>query len=160
MAYEFDLTTEWDLSAPVSPVWAALRAVEAWPAWWRSVRKVEPLVAGSESGIGAVHRLTWQTALPYRLVLTTEVTAVQPERRIEVRARGDIEGTGVWTLLPRERDGCRVRYLWRVRVTKPWMRAVLPVLKPAFAWNHREVMRIGGAGMARLLANGNSNARG
>lgn len=56
MAYEFDLTTERDLSAPGPPAGTALRAVVAWPAWWRSVRKIEPLagshptLAGTASG--------------------------------------------------------------------------------------------------------------
>jgi uncharacterized protein YndB with AHSA1/START domain len=152
MAEEFDLVTDWRLDAPLAAVWATLRDVEAWPGWWASVRRVETLEAGGREGVGAIHRLTWQTALPYRLTLATEVTAVEPMRRIAVRATGDVEGTGLWTLASAADGATAVRYVWRVGVTKPWMRAMLPVLKPAFAWNHGKVMAIGGEGLRRHLA--------
>ena len=119
-----------------------MRAVEDWPAWWPSVRRVEPVAAGDRDGVGAVYRLTWQTALPYTLALATEVTANDPVRRIEVRARGDVEGTGTWTLRPKA-GTTLVRYCWRVGVTRAWMRVGLPLLRPAFAWNHGKVMEAG-----------------
>lgn len=152
MDNEFDLVTIWDLDAPLDPVWSTLRAVEQWPDWWRSVRQVEPLADGDSQGVGAVHRLVWQTALPYRLTLDTMVTAVEPPERIEVRAWGDVEGTGIWSLSRDSKGATVVRYVWRVGVGKPWMRRLLPILKPVFAWNHRKVMAIGGAGLRRHLA--------
>ena len=66
-APQFDLVTDWAFEAPPERVWAILRAVEDWPSWWPSVRKVEPVAAGDGDGVGAIHRLTWQTALPYTL---------------------------------------------------------------------------------------------
>ena len=148
----FDLVTDWALDAPPDEVWAVLRAVEAWPLWWRSVRRVETLAVGDAEGIGAVHRLVWQTALPYRLTITTEISAIEPGRRIEVRASGDVEGTGTWSLRPGAEGGTAVRYVWRVGVGKPWMRRLLPVLRPVFAWNHDKVMQAGDAGLRRHLA--------
>jgi uncharacterized protein YndB with AHSA1/START domain len=152
VAEEFDLVTDWDIDAPLAEVWNALRAAEAWPTWWPSVRRVELLVAGDAQGVGATHRLNWRTALPYDLVLETEVVAVDIERRIEVRARGDVEGVGIWSLGANPGGATTVRYVWRVSVAKPWMRHLLPLLKPAFAWNHRKVMSAGEAGLQRLVA--------
>lgn len=152
MADGFDLVTDWALDAPPDEVWAALRAVEAWPLWWPSVRRVETLATGDADGIGAIHRLLWQTALPYRMTITTEVSAIEPRRRIEVRARGDVEGSGTWSLAPGAGGGTVVRYVWRVGVGKPWMRRFLPVLRRVFAWNHVKVMEKGATGLQRHLA--------
>lgn len=152
MAEGFDLVSDWVLDAPPGEVWAVLRAVEAWPLWWPSVRRVATLAAGDSDGIGAAHRLVWQGALPYRLAITTEVAAIEPGRRIAVRARGDVEGAGTWTLRPEGGSGTAVRYVWRVGVDKAWMRRLLPILKPIFAWNHGKVMVAGEAGLRRHLA--------
>ena len=35
------------------------------------------------------------------------------------------------------------RYDWTVKVTKRWMRALTPVARPLFEWNHDVVMRWG-----------------
>ena len=150
-APQFDLVTEWAFEAPPEQVWTILRAVESWPTWWPSVRRVEPVAAEDGNGVGAIHRLTWQTALPYTLTLATKVTAIDPMRRIEVRATGDVEGTGTWMLRP-EAGTTLVRYVWRVSVARPWMRVGLPLLRPAFAWNHGKVMETGGFGLRQRLA--------
>ena len=39
-----------------------------------------------------------------------------------------------------------------VEVTKPWQRALAPLLRPVFAWNHNTVMGWGQGGLARRLA--------
>lgn len=148
----FDLVTEWRLGAPVDLVWSLLRAVEAWPAWWPRVAAVETLEPGDGEGVGARHRLLWTTALPYRLAIETQVIAVEPMRRIVAAASGELDGTGIWTLEPVP-GGCLVRYRWRVRPNKPWMRRFAPWLAPVFAWNHDRVMESGRKGAeARLRA--------
>ena len=150
-APQFDLVTDWAFEVPPERVWAILRAVEDWPSWWPRYRKVEPVAAGDGDGVGAIHRLTWQTASPYSLVLATEVTAIDPMRRIEVRAQGDVEGTGTWILRLEAGTTC-VRYIWRVRVTRAWMRVGLPPLRPAFAWNNGKVMEAGRLGLQQRIA--------
>jgi uncharacterized protein YndB with AHSA1/START domain len=148
---QFDLVTDWVFEVPPERVWTILRAVEDWPSWWPSVRKVEPVSAGDGDGVGAIYRLTWQTALPYSLVLATEVTAIDPMRRIEVRAQDDVEGTGTW-MLRHEAGTTFVRYVWRVGVTRAWMRVGLPLLRPAFAWNPGKVMEAGRLGLQQRIA--------
>jgi hypothetical protein len=39
-----------------------------------------------------------------------------------------------------------------VEVTKPWMRALAPLLRPVFTWNHGKVMGWGYEGLRRELA--------
>jgi uncharacterized protein YndB with AHSA1/START domain len=140
---EFRLVTDWLLDAPIEPVWAAIRDVEAWPGWWSSVRRVDRLGAG--------HRFEWRTALPYSLAFEMEVTRIEPLALIEGHARGELRGTGRWTFAD-EAGRTRVRYEWSVAVTKPWMRRLAPVLRPIFAWNHGIVMERGRRGLTQLLA--------
>jgi hypothetical protein len=149
---QFNLVTDWSFDAPLERVWDALKVPEEWPAWWRAVAKVERLADGDANGVGAVRRMTWRTALPYTLSFDMRTTRVEPMRLIEGRAKGELVGLGRWTLAA---DGARrtnVRYEWIVEVTQPWMRFLAPVLRPAFAWNHRTVMGWGYEGLKAKLA--------
>jgi uncharacterized protein YndB with AHSA1/START domain len=150
-ALSFDLVTEWRFAAPVERVWAELQAVEAWPQWWPMVKGVQVLRRGDAQGLGSVRRLTWATALPYSLAFDIETVRVEPLALIEGRANGELDGVGVWTLAP-DGEETQVRYDWRVAVTKPWMRAMVPMLRPVFAWNHGVVMERGRKGLAARLA--------
>ena len=146
----YALTTEWVLDAPIGAIYAALATPETWPRWWRYVEPVVLVRKGDAEGIGAVHRYTWASRLPYRLSFDMETTALAPPHRIEAVARGDLSGTGRWDLAAKDRNA-RVRYTWRVTTGKRWMNALAPLLAPVFAWNHDQVMAEGGRGLARHL---------
>jgi hypothetical protein len=61
-----------------------------------------------------------------------------------------LTGRGTWRLT--ETDGqTQVRYDWRVEATRPWMRALAPIGRPLFAWNHGIVMEWGRRGLSRRL---------
>jgi hypothetical protein len=72
---------------------------------------------------------------------------------LEGEARGELDGVGRWTLSEGE-DGTLVRYDWTVDVTKPWQRALAPLLRPVFAWNHGVVMGWGEEGIRKRLGIG------
>jgi hypothetical protein len=147
----FDLVTEWHLRAPVGRVWAEISRPDDWPSWWRAVKAVHLVRAGDASGHGAVRRMTWATALPYRITFEMEAMRIEPERLLEGRATGELDGTGVWTLTP-DADITHVRYEWRVDLGKPWQRTLAPVLRPVFAWNHNVVMGWGEVDIRARLA--------
>ena len=65
-------------------------------------------------------------------------------------AEGDVEGLGRWELSAHE-DGTQVLYYWNIRTTQSWMNLVTPIAWRIFNWDHDEVMRQGGEGMARHL---------
>jgi uncharacterized protein YndB with AHSA1/START domain len=150
VATRFELVTEWHLDAPLARVWDELNRPDDWPAWWRAVKRVEVIVAGGRDGVGAVRRFTWATALPYTITFQMEATRIEPMRLIEGRARGELDGIGRWTLTPNT-AGTHVRYDWQVELTKPWQRALAPVLRPVFAWNHNVVMGWGHEGLVQRL---------
>jgi len=150
MPRRYAFTTRWELDAGADRIWDALVEAERWPAWWPSVRSVVAVAPGDARGIGAVNRFTWRGRLPYALTFDMRVTEVETHRRLAGEATGELVGTGVWTLAPNGRT-THVRYDWTVATTKAWMNAVAPLLEPAFRWNHDDVMRRGGEGLARLL---------
>jgi uncharacterized protein YndB with AHSA1/START domain len=145
------LITDWAFDAPIERVWTLIERTEEWPSWWRAVSAVEGLREGDVRGVGAVRRLTWRTALPYSIKFDVEVTQVEPLAFIEGRASGELDGIGQWRF---RADGERtmVRYDWTVDVRKPWMQALAPLLRPAFAWNHGKVMAWGEDGARQRLA--------
>ncbi|MEO6394776.1 MAG: SRPBCC family protein [Devosia sp.] len=150
-ATRLHLVSDWHLKAPLERVWAELSHPDDWPAWWRAVKRVEMVAPGDGTGIGAVRNFTWGTALPYQLHFEMTATRVEPMTLLEGRARGELDGTGLWTLEP-EAEGTHVRYEWNIDVTVPWQVALAPLLRPVFAWNHNVVMGWGEADLKTRLA--------
>ncbi len=149
----FDLVSYWRLEAPVERVWAALADPAGWPAWWPYVRQVQTLREGGAHGVGSVRRFDWSTRLPYRIVIDVEAVESVRHQRMRGRSRGQLDGEGLWLL--RAEDGYTdVTYVWRVRLVKPWMRWLAPLLAPVFRWNHAAVMRAGEIGLRRHLEAG------
>jgi uncharacterized protein YndB with AHSA1/START domain len=147
---EYSFITVWRVEAPIEQVWEAISHPSEWPSWWRGVEQVTELALGNENGLGARHRYTWKSRLPYRLTLEIESVEVDRPHRLVGIATGDLTGRGCWTLS--ESDGLTTaQFDWNVRTTKPWMNVLAPLLRPAFAWNHDIVMRWGGESLARRL---------
>jgi len=147
---DFVLVTRWRIDAARDAVWEALKHPLEWPRWWRYVRAVDEIDAGDADGVGARYRFQWGSRLPYSIRLLTTVTTIEKPRTISARAEGDLRGTGTWRLDGDER-ATRVEYTWSVDLDRAWMRTLLPVLRPAFAWNHNAVMAAGEAGLKHHL---------
>ena len=147
---EYHLLSEWQLAAPIERVWEALVRPQDWPRWWPYVEQAVPVATGNGRGIGARTQYLWSSRLPYRLAFEMRTTRAEPPLLLEGEASGDLEGRGRWRLA-RAGGATLVRYEWRVRPTKRWMNMLGPLLAPLFAWNHDQVMRAGGRGLARYL---------
>jgi len=148
---EYNFTTQWYFNHPVERVWEEIRLMDHWPEWWKYVRHVEKIRDGSKDEIGSVRRIQWSTALPYKITFDSELIALDYPRRMEGKAFGDLTGTGVWTFEPNAK-GTHVRYDWKVKITKKWMNALEPILKPVYKWNHDKVMKSGYEGLVQRLA--------
>lgn len=150
-ATDFVLVSNWRIAAPRAGVWEALKHPSEWPRWWPYVRAVDELDAGDADGLGARYRFHWSSRLPYSIRLVTTVTEIARPDLIRARADGDLRGVGTWRLA--DADGATaVEYTWSVDLDRAWMRALLPILRPAFAWNHRAVMAAGETGLRSDLA--------
>jgi uncharacterized protein YndB with AHSA1/START domain len=147
---QYEFVTIWKFKAPQQKVWDLIFHSEQWPNWWRGVEKVEKLKDGDTNHVGAVHRYTWKSKLPYRLVFEMETTRVVPVSLIEGRAIGELRGLGRWQLF-HDGEMTTVRYDWKVETTKYWMNYLAPIARPIFSWNHNVVMDWGREGMDKQL---------
>jgi hypothetical protein len=148
MKYRF-LTT-WLIESSCHEIWGVLQDPLSWPEWWRGVVCVSELDGGDDARVGSRYRIGWRSRVPYRLEFDFTVSSVEPGRRMQGDAAGDLEGTGCWRLF--EQDGVTaVLYDWDVSSTKRWMNLLGPLGRPVFEYNHDVVMRWGGEGLARRL---------
>jgi len=147
---EYHFVSTWQIQAPIEQVWEEIYHSERWPSWWKYVVGVDELEPGDADGVGKRQHLLFRTRLPYTLGFDARVTCVQPPSKLEAEATGELEGTGRWTLTSAD-GGTLVRYDWDIRTTRRWMNLLAPMARPAFSWNHAELMREGGESLARRL---------
>jgi hypothetical protein len=117
-------------------VWQVLARGELLPLWWRGVYLEAEKLDASDDPAGARVRAKARGFLPYRLSFVIEATELVPGRLVAVRTTGDFDG--VWrAVLSPQGDGTRADLTWEVTVERPILRFLAPVLRPAFACNHR-----------------------
>ena len=147
---DYHYISTWQLQAPIERVWPAISDLERLPAWYPAVQEVQTLAAGDPDGVGGRVRYLIKGRLPMRLAFEATITRVVPPRELELRAEGELAGTGRWELEQRG-EVTSVRYTWDVRTTKAWMNLAAPVARPLFTWNTRGVLLEAGQGLARFL---------
>jgi Polyketide cyclase / dehydrase and lipid transport len=133
---QYHFLTRWRFAAAPEDIFAVLSDPLEYSRWWPSVylmvREIEP---------GRVRMLTrgW---LPYKIRWVAESAEKRAPERIVVRAHGDFEGEGVWSIV---RDGAfsDVTFDWRLTAEKPLLRYLTFLLRPAFEANHRWAMEQG-----------------
>jgi hypothetical protein len=153
VANQYHFTTRWCLDGTtIEDVADVLAEPLNLPRWWPSVYlSAVELAPGGPKGLGRRIRLRTRGWLPYTLCWDLEVIESDYPRRSAIAASGDFEGTGVWTLAPR--DGLvEATFDWQVTATKPLLRRWSAMLRPIFAANHRWAMRQGEKSLARELA--------
>jgi hypothetical protein len=147
---DYAFVTTWRLRAPVERVWDAILDYQSWPHWWPAIESARQIAPGDAEGLGEIAEITFRTRLPYRVRFMITTTNVRQHQELDGRAVGELEGTGRWRLSS-EGDVTHVQYFWNVRTTRWWMNMLAPVARPAFAWNHDQVMKSGRTGLARML---------
>ena len=136
---EYVFVDEWDVAAPPEGVFGALADGRSYPEWWRPVYL--SVDADGEPAVGKVSRQHFKGRLPYQLKTQSRIVGFDPPRSLEVDVDGDLRGHGKWTLTPLGNGGTHVRFDWQVFADRPLLRALTPVLRPAFRWNHNEAIR-------------------
>lgn len=150
-ATSFDLVTNWHIDAPPERVFDILTDVENLTRWWGAAYLSAELVAeGDENGVGSRAAFATRGALPYKIRWKSETLSIERPHLIELRASGDLQGLGLWTLTAVGRT-THVRYDWRVDLHKPWMRTFAPLLRPVFVWNHDWAMKKGEDGLKQRV---------
>jgi hypothetical protein len=147
---EYQFTSDWRVCGTPEDVYGILEDPTKLPRWWPAVYLDVTELEGTTAGdsVYDLHTTGW---LPY----TLRWQAIPGERncpqRIELGARGDLVGRGVWTITA---DGpwTEITYDWQVCTNKPLLRWFSWLIRPIFAANHRWAMKKGEESLRRELA--------
>ena len=150
MAIAYSFTTEWETTASIADVWEAIRNSLEWPQWWKSFISVTETIPGDELGIGSVRKYTLQSPTSYKLTFDMLLTDRVEYKLLSGKADGELAGTGTWHFDVRN-GKTYIECRWNVSTTKAWMNALAFILKPAFQYNHRKVMKDGAKYLEKRL---------
>lgn len=149
---EYRFVTRWRVEGTPDEVFRLIDDPAHFPGWWPAVwLHVDVLNPGNARGVGRVVRFLSKGWLPYLLRWTATTTEADPPRTLTIRASGDFEGEGRWSLTA---DGrvVNVEYVWAIQANKPLLRYLSFVLRPLFAANHRWAMARGEESLRLELA--------
>ena len=131
---DYHYVSTWQLHAPIGQVWTAITDLEHLPAWYTGVQEARELVPGDAQGVGSRVRYVIKGRLPLRLAFEATIIWAIPPREQELRAEGELAGTGRW-LLAQQGEVTTARYTWDVRTTRPWMNAIAcSIAFPGSCW--------------------------
>ncbi len=140
-AYHF--VTEWRVTGTIDEVREVLEDARTLPTWWPSVYlSVRQREHGGPDGVGRIVDLHTKGWLPYTLHWTLRITEPFTETGFALAATGDLEGLGRWTFEQRGPE-VLIAYDWTVTATKPLLRKLSWLLRPAFSANHHWAMKRG-----------------
>lgn len=140
----YHFVTEWFFKVPVERVWEETSNIEAYPSWWKDLRKAKIRGTESKLKLGSVADCEVKGALPFSLRFTVEVTKYEPPHLLEIVSTGDLVGTGRWTLEPKD-NGALSTFYWDVGTSNPVLNllAKIPFVKPLLEKSHDDVMAKG-----------------
>lgn len=148
----FRFEESWSIpGATPEEVWEVLARGELLPQWWKGVYLEAQSLDGSEPHVGGRVSARARGFLPYHLNFTLEATELVPGRLVAVKTSGDFDGRWRAELSPRN-GGTHADLTWEVSVERPILRLLAPLLRPAFAWNHRWTTPRGERGLKEFLA--------
>ena len=142
----YSFSSRWHLDASQKRVWALFEELlesEEPFVWWpgmHSSRRGGPdihVVAGSPVG--------------YRLRFRLHDIVQMPIERVSLKSSGDLEGRATMELAPVDDSHSTIDVSWQVDVTRRWMRAAGPLLRPVFTVAHDAVMSAGERGLNAWL---------
>jgi uncharacterized protein YndB with AHSA1/START domain len=139
----YHFITRWRVRGTAEEVYEVISAPMDYPRWWPSVYlQTEEIAHGDEAGMGRRVRLHTKGWLPYTLTWEScSIEALRPNR-LAIRATGDFNGQGVWTLEP-DGEYVNITFDWNLIADKPLLRWLSFLLKPMFSANHRWAMARG-----------------
>lgn len=140
----------WLFSADKNTVWEALIDPANWPKWWSGLR-ASRVTNHHPAGPGSRIQLGWTAPMGYQLNFSLVLKTIDAPNRTTFTAAGDLDGQGSCEVTAHQ-SGTRVRIIWNVTTSKPWMNRFAILLKPLFSLNHFWLMRSGERGLRRYLS--------
>jgi uncharacterized protein YndB with AHSA1/START domain len=141
---QYHFITQWRIKAPPEQIFDLIQKPLEFPRWWGSVYlQVELEKEGRV-------RFVTKGKLPYHLRWTSETITSRPPEYLAIKAAGDFDGRGIWTLA-HDGDHTAVTFDWQLTAEKPLLRFLSFLLKPLFSWNHRWAMEQGRRGLEKEI---------
>jgi len=147
--YHYNFETNWKFEADIEQIWGLINECN-YGEWWEGLDSKRVKSESTKLAVGDRFRLYFTTKLPYQLSFESEVVKLVSPTYLEIKAIGELEGQGVWTL-SQEGSITHVHCIWKVNTNKKWMNTLAPILRPAFIWNHNQVMNEGAKGISNSL---------
>lgn len=136
-AYDFDITSEWDLRAEPEELSEVVLDPDLFHLWCSStVLKAQVLDRGAPDGMGMTLRLHVKGMLPHTFFCLAKVVDLVRHRSMTIAVSGDFEGVGTLAVEPTGTGTCAVTAGWRVRINQPYIRPFIGLLRPVFVYNH------------------------
>jgi uncharacterized protein YndB with AHSA1/START domain len=150
LAARYHFLSDFTLTSPPDAVWAVLFAAEAWPSWWRWLKRIDTVrEATSGNGVGAIYRNHIGSPTGYSFTFESEIAAAEPLLRIDMILTGEIDGRIRYLLSGTPSGGTNITYAQLVETPKWWMNLLAPIARPGFTWNHDKLMTDFGRGLAK-----------
>ena len=148
---DYHFLTTWEFAASPERVWEFVGDPARWPEFWPGLEAVH-LVDGPGGGAeGSTYEFVFKSFLPYTVTMKGKIVEVEPARREVMKTKGELEGTGVFTIdVPRE-GVSRTQLKWDTRTTVAWMNLTAPIFRGLFEWNHDFLMRMAGNGLSEAM---------
>ena len=140
---EYHFITRWRVQGTSDEVYDLISHPLDYPRWWPSVYlQTQEVAPGDERGVGRRIRLHTKGWLPYTLRWESCSTESARPQRLAIRATGDFDGRGIWTLA-QDGEFVNITFDWKLTADKPLLRYLSFLLKPVFSANHRWAMACG-----------------
>jgi hypothetical protein len=147
--YQYEFFDRWVLPGRPQQIFEALVDFDLYPRWG-----YPGYVSGRRNGppeVGCTGTVVIQGGLPFKATLHCTSTRLVPEREIAVSVTGDLVGELVWRIRPLADGTAELSKDWRCNTGALLLRALTPVLRPLFRWNHRKCMSLIIGGLTRHL---------
>ena len=155
MRYQYAFVEKWTLGASPEAVFRALADFELWPRWGYPCY-LEGTRQGKPGVVGTTGSVLVRGGLPVKVTMNLQITRVVPGRELELAISGDLEGFAIKSVRPMPGGTTELLSDMCCNPRLPWVRALTPVLRRMFCWNHEQAINAGYAGLARYLGDAGS----
>jgi hypothetical protein len=136
-------------------MWQTIQEVDQFESWWPWLENFR--LEGTSLQAGAVLSGVVAPPVPYRMRIEVELTHCEPERAIEARVRGDLEGEASLDMRG-DGAGSLVEVAWTVEMMQRPMRLADRFAHPLLQWGHDHVVELTLAGFRKRLGSPDSTS--
>jgi len=148
-AARYHFVSEYIFQGERQAIWRALVDFEHIGQWWKGLKRLEIVRhSASDDGTGLIYRNYVRAPLGYTFDYSCEVVGVDPLRRLDLLAAGELVGRGRFLLVDDSDGTLRLTFHWMVETPRVWITLLTPIARPIFGRNHHRMMTSFGAGLA------------